>query len=152
MKFIQIQRGRVANFVSRPWREKCLVAQAIALLPVLALVIKFVPFRHIAPRLGAKGAVSPFSISAEDRQKVHQVSWAVRRVAEAVPGGKNCFAQAAACKLLLGRMGVGTTMYFGVSFREDPSEAKAHAWLRSGKIYVVGGDGSMEYSVVASFA
>lgn len=78
------------------------------------------------------------------------VSKHVNRVAENTPWESKCLVRALTARKLLQEKEIPCTLYLGVG-RDEEKKMVAHAWLRAGKMYVTGGDGS-EYATVAKFA
>lgn len=67
------------------------------------------------------------------------VAWAVHRVSRAVPGA-TCLTQALAAQLLLSRRGYPSRLRIGVA--HAPGDGlRAHAWLESDGLVVLGGSG-----------
>ncbi len=61
-----------------------------------------------------------------------------------------CLVQAIAALKMLERRGVASTLYLGTS-RGASGEMLAHAWLRSGPIYLTGFEQMRKFTVVALF-
>ncbi len=68
-----------------------------------------------------------------------------------MPWQSKCLDQAIAAHQMLRRRGVPSTLYLGVA-KEGDSALSAHAWVRCGRLLVVGGEGRHRYTVVNTFA
>lgn len=138
------------NFARRPAADKWLFFQAYWLLGISRALIKFIPFRRLADRMGQAMAEPAPSPAPHQVAQAQRVSWAVRRAARMTPWESNCFPQALAAKFLLRRAGIDSTLYLGLAFADQES-LKAHAWLRCGSMFVTGRSGHSLYRVVATF-
>ncbi len=74
----------------------------------------------------------------------------VEKVSNNVPWTSKCLDQALAAKIMLARRGIGTTVYFGVR-KNERGELAAHAWLRSGSVYVTGGRIRDDFTIINTF-
>lgn len=126
-------------------RDGARVAEAVACLALARIAVILLPFRVLAPRLGARHAETPATAGREPAPR--GVAWAVAAAARRSPWRSGCLEQAIAAKAMLRRRGVESTLYLGVA--RDP--LAAHAWLRVGDLNVTGGRDVSRYAVVASF-
>jgi hypothetical protein len=132
------------------WADRWLFAEAAIWLAVARLAISILPFRRLAKHLGEQHAESP----VEDETAAvlsGRVSRAVRIMRRHVPWDSHCLAQAIAAQQMLRCRGVRSTLYLGVA-KDGQTDLKAHAWLRCGRVLVVGGPGQQHYAVVSTFA
>ncbi|MEO1800116.1 MAG: lasso peptide biosynthesis B2 protein, partial [Cyanobacteria bacterium J06629_2] len=67
------------------------------------------------------------------------------------PWQSKCLVQAIAAKRMLQSRKIVSTLYLGVT-RNSHQSLEAHAWLRSGQMYLTGGREREEFTVVATFA
>ncbi len=139
-------------------------AEAGVLLGFFHFAVHFLPFRVIAPAVGAPvveapadgqaGAASTASLSPEQLGHAIRIQWAVQRMARAAPFVPMCLARSLAARVMLRHRGVPATLYFGLRRRGVPpgqdrktGAIAAHAWLTTGPIAVVGGDGGSNIPV-----
>lgn len=94
---------------------------------------------------------SPLDDVLNDPQQLRKVAWAVHKVSGYTPWESKCLVQAIAAKRMLKSRKIVSTLYLGVA-RNHSNELKAHAWLRSGPVYLTGGRGHESFTVVATFA
>lgn len=146
---------RLLTLLARmPSAERRALTAAVMWCTVASVVLKVVPFRTVAARLGRtqlgsgeSEAESP--ISREDSVVVRRVAWAVSRAARWLPWKPVCLPQAVTAQWMLRRSRIPSTLYLGI----DPSGAyDAHAWVRAGRVIVTGGPSVQRYAVVAAFA
>ena len=60
-----------------------------------------------------------------------------------------CLVQSMTVQSMLNRRNISSTLYLGVN-KDSNEKMVAHSWIRCGKMYVTGGDGS-SYATVAKF-
>lgn len=147
--------GSLLHLVKR-WRRlpagnKWLVAEALLLLPLAKLGIHFFPFKRIVQLLGKPHTESAKELNPAVYQQILQIRKTTSFVANKLPWKSKCFDQAIAVKIMLSRRGIPATVYFGVAINSE-NEMEAHAWVRSGEIFVSGWTGKDRYSIVATFS
>ena len=74
----------------------------------------------------------------------------IRRIKRILPWKVKCFEEAIAAKKVLGKYKIETTIYLGVAKNEEKSLV-AHAWLKSGGIFISGEKGHKKYAVVGYY-
>lgn len=132
---------------AKRWSLKKALAQLLAARATLACI----PFPRIAAWMGVLGTESPVEISECQMEAVKEISWAIQAMADRVPWDSRCLAQAIAGYRMLLKLGIPSTVYFGV--KKDPGKAfNAHAWLRCGSCIVTGEAGHRDYRVLCQFS
>lgn len=142
---------RLAKFLRLPHSDRLLLVEAAVWLGMARLSVMLVPFRRIAPFLGRHMSESTQSIEPGYRNLAERISWAVGTASRHVPWKCECLAQALAGKAMLKRRGVGSTLYLGVA-KDNGENLKAHAWLRSGDLFVTGVWNANQFTVISTFA
>jgi hypothetical protein len=105
--------------------------------------------------MGVLGAESPAEIPDTQMEVVEEISWAIQAMASRVPWDSRCLAQAIAGYRMLLKLGIASTVYFGVKKDpdQDPAMAfNAHAWLRCGSCIVTGEAGHADYRILCQFS
>lgn len=120
------------------WLEACYRAQML-----------FIPSKKLEKHWGEKGKESPEDDTMAHYRYALRVSQEVIRIADKTPWESKCLVRALTARYLLHRKGIKTTLYLGVG-KDDNGKMVAHAWLRCGKLFVTGGDGST-YGTVAKY-
>lgn len=143
--------SRLAKFFRHDWAGRALLLEALAWLCWAKLLLRVVPFRRLAPRLGKPMTESTATLTEPERLLAARVSWAVQSAAANVPLGFVCLPQAMAAKWMLRRRHLATTLYLGVA-RPDEGKLTAHAWLRAGDSILTGRAESRTHTTLASFA
>ena len=123
-----------------------MLPHALAAVVLVRLTLRFLPPRswewmtdHVAASRVPAGKARP---------SVQDVAWAVRRASSVVPGA-TCLTQALAAHLLLARRGYASRLRIGVA-RESDEKLRAHAWLESDGIIVLGGSSVEAFTVLQS--
>lgn len=137
-------KSKATRLIQVDWRERGLLAEAVARLIVARVRIAGQPFRRIAktlgtfvppadPRIAAARAPGP----ADQARVARDVGWAVTRAARHVPFEAVCLPQAMAAHAMLRRRGIDSVMHLGAR-RSDEKPIDAHAWLDAAGVEVTG--------------
>jgi hypothetical protein len=145
------EKMRLVQKLRTTYRHRLILLEALFWLGIARLVMLTVPFRWVEPYLGQRMTESPVDALPENSQQLKQVSWAVHTMSRYTPWQSKCLVQAMAAKRMLQSRKIVSTLYLGVT-RSNPKPLEAHAWLRSGSVYVTGGEGHKHFTVVAMFA
>ena len=133
------------------YRCSPLLIEAFVLLGIARLIILILPFRWLEPYLGKRMVESTLDELSKDPQQIRQIAWAVNKISNFTPWQSKCLVQAIAAKRMLQSRQIVSTLYLGVT-KNNSQQLEAHAWLRSGSIYLTGGQGHKHFTVVAMFA
>jgi hypothetical protein len=142
-----------AKWRRRTWIERRLLIEAAALLGVARVLVRWVPFRRLAPGLGQHMQESPATVPDQAMELARLVGQAVRSAAANTPWQSVCLPQAMVGQWMLQRRNIPATLYLGV--RRDaatPKKFAAHAWLRCGGEILTGAAGREQYTVVGTYA
>lgn len=127
------------------------LSEALCVLGVARMLIVFVPFRRIAAALGPTATASPTQIPAQDAARAQRVRDVLRYACRVLPGRPSCLVKSVAAMYLLRRRGLEGTLYLGVAANPE-QRLRAHAWVRCGRDFVVGGRDHEQFTQVTSFA
>jgi hypothetical protein len=141
---------RIKRALRLPLAGKVLLAEVLVLLALARTAVLLLPFRWLAPILGKQGRAEPRPADPRSARWARRIGLVVHRASQNVPWTSKCLDQALAAKVLLARRGIAATVYFGVK-NDEQGELAAHAWLRSGTIYVTGGGNHTSYTVINVF-
>jgi hypothetical protein len=138
--------------------ERRLLREAGMLLALVRVGLVLLPYARLQRLLGRyagkrqrPGVGSPASTSSDET--LRKVSWAVGVFSRRTPGPTTCLAQALTAHALLGRHGCPSRLRIGVRERgpEARGPLRAHAWVESGGVVVVGAlDDLAEYAVLSA--
>ncbi|NBC69884.1 lasso peptide biosynthesis B2 protein [Paenibacillus sacheonensis] len=114
-----------------------------------ASILKALPFRRIAPALGQQQVETSFGPNGARETELIKIARALHMVSRHTWWPSQCLVMAIAGMKMLGRRKIESTLYMGTA--KGASGMKAHAWLRSGRLYLTGADEMKHYTVVAMF-
>lgn len=130
------------GFLKAPPQGKALIAEALGRVVWAMVAIRRHGFRGAAERLGAgipAADASPALLSEPQAVEAFRVGRAVRRAARLLRGPETCFPQTLAAIEMLRRRAIPSMAVIGVQ-RDADGELASHAWVRAGRLMVVGGD------------
>lgn len=126
---------RFLNFFKRPVAEQLLLAESMALVFSIGLILRIVPFRFLK-----KALTSRLSAQVEqkppDWEKINTIIRAVRSVSRYLPFA-TCLPQALTALLLINSKGQHSELKIGVAKGAD-NDFKAHAWLETNGRIIIG--------------
>jgi len=118
---------------------------------IARIIIVFIPLRKFSFLLGTHMKETPSTSAIEKLEMLKSVETAVIRASKYVPWRCKCYEQAIAARIILTKLGLETTFYYGVA-KENDNKLVAHAWLRCGDYIVTGRPGMKRFTVVGTFA
>lgn len=121
-----------------------ILAEAGAAMLAASAAIRVVAFRRLSRRIGGRplARVASASEAALIRRAVH--AWSRR-----LPWRTMCFEEGLTAYWMLRRRGIQSTLHYGAAV--IAGVLKAHVWVRSGDLDVVGCDNADDYALLASF-
>ncbi len=142
--------GRVSRYFKLPASDKRLLAEAFVGHARSRILVAIRPFSRIAEELGKKDFETGWETIEEQRQLLYRISWAVRAAAGKTPWDSKCLVQVMTAKRMLKKRGIESTVYLGIR-KKDGKDMAAHAWIRSGDIFLTQVKGKRAFSVVSVF-
>lgn len=121
------------------------IGEAAAALTAGAVAVRLVPFARIAKMLSR----TPLKTSDGEKRDVEIVRRALDAWTRRLPLPPKCFARGLAAYWMLRRRGHGPTLHYGAA--TIAGKLKAHVWVRSDGLDVVGCDVAEEYALLATF-
>lgn len=135
----------LTRFARLSWRDRMLLAEALATLAAASAAIALLPFRRIVAWV-SRGRPAEHGRGAD----LARLRWAVEACSRRVPWRAVCFQSALCLHIMLRRRGVASQMHYGIAAREEEG-IKAHVWLSVGGATVIGGEEAPNFTCVASF-
>ncbi|WP_238358058.1 lasso peptide biosynthesis B2 protein [Cohnella zeiphila] len=132
-----------------PAEKKRLMLEALVYL-AWARIMKLLPFSRLAPSLGRPMKETANVHDLMQERSIRRISEAVRVMSRHTFWESQCLVQALAAKKMLERRHMDSTLYLGTA-RDERGNLIAHAWLRSGPIYVTGAGERHRFTTVAAF-
>lgn len=111
--------------------------------------ILVLPKKRLEQSMGSKGEESTKELPLEDLKTAYRIGSRVERACEHTPWESKCLVKALTAAHLLKKKHLPYTLYLGLGKEND--KLIAHAWLRSGQVYITGGNGN-PYANVAKYS
>jgi hypothetical protein len=128
--------------------KKCFL-EATYYCSLFKIMLLLIPLKKYANLLGKQNIYVNKEPTEQEQLTILKISRAIARSRKIIPWKSKCFTEAITAKIMLRKRNIESTLYLGVN-KED-STMLAHAWLRSGSIWVTGRKGSGRFVVVSSF-
>lgn len=121
------------------------LAEAAAALAIGSAARMIVPFPRLAKRL-AKGAAFPSPATPAEIETIRRAidAWTTR-----LPIRPKCFSRGLAAFWMLRRRGCSARLFYGAATIDG--QLKAHVWVRSADLDVVGCEIAGDYALLACF-
>lgn len=129
--------------------DKLLFTEAFILTGIMRFKILHVPFNKLKAKLGEHNKESVDDVTLNEYRIALKVRNAVVNTSRYTPWESLCLVQSMTVQSMLIRRNISSTLYLGVN-KDSNDKMAAHSWIRCGKMYVTGGDGS-SYATVAKF-
>lgn len=130
-------------------KDKLLFLEAFVLTGIIRFKILRKPFNKLKEEMGTYNKESKEDVELSEYKVCKKIRWIVTTISNHTPWESLCLVQALTVQNMLKRRNISTTIYLGVN--KIDNEMKAHAWIRCGKMYITGGNGS-GYATVAKFS
>ncbi|MFD0829858.1 lasso peptide biosynthesis B2 protein [Neobacillus sp. M.A.Huq-85] len=141
---------KVWLFFTSDFQLKNLLIEAYLQL-AWARVLKAFPFNRVSPLLGSQMSETSFEIDPANSKRVKQISHAIHIMSKYTLWESLCMVKAIAAMKMLERRKIDSTLYLGTGKNEN-GEMIAHAWLRSGPLFLTGAEEMKKFVVVYTFA
>jgi hypothetical protein len=141
--------NKVKVFFSLDIRTMLLLLEALLYLGWARILIYF-PFSKVAPSLGIPMQETS-DIPHPNTVVLKHISSAIHITSNYTFWESKCLVKAIAGMKMLKRRKIESTLYLGTA-KDESAKMIAHAWLRSGPVYVTGKEGMEKFTVVGKFA
>lgn len=119
------------------------------LLGINRLIILFVPFKRIAPKMGEDMVEVAVTYSRRSVHRSKVIGRLIARASYLTPWESKCFVQALTGIELMWLFNLPYTLYFGIRRDEAAGGLTAHAWVKHGDLFVTGYAGHELFHPVA---
>lgn len=116
-----------------------------------ARYLKTIPFSKVAPSLGEQMKETTFSTITSNQEDIVNISKAINIMSRYTFWESQCLVKAIAGMKMLEKRKIESTLYLGTA-KDEKGGLIAHAWLRSGSLYISGAEVMGGFTVVAKFA
>jgi len=138
------------HFFKLNFQDRLLLSEAFFLSGIYSLLVKIIPFRHLSRLIGKYRNESPFDSETTQYAILRRISWAIETVSRHTPWKCECLVQAMIVQSMLKKRKIHYTIYLGVL--KDNGSLMAHAWTRSGRMYITGYREKKGFVEVARFS
>lgn len=121
------------------------------------ILVRLIPLKWFSNLLGVFNPARPaggkeikLNLNNKQLQLISVVQKNIRRLKKRMPWNVKCFEEAIAAKKTLEKFNIKTTIYLGVAKKEE-MKLIAHAWLKSGEVFVTGKKGHKQHTVVGFY-
>lgn len=136
---------------SLDFKTLLLIAEATFYLGWARFMIRFYPFSKIAPSLGLHMKETQTELLNEHKRSLAHVRQVIHIASRNTPWESKCLARALAGMRMLERRHIASTLYLGTT-KDEAGVMIAHAWLRSGPVYITGAEEMDRFTVISTFA
>ncbi|RDI45698.1 lasso peptide biosynthesis B2 protein [Falsibacillus pallidus] len=116
-----------------------------------ARILKSIPFSQTSKFLGDKMMETPYALNANQTELLTNIMEAIQIMSRHTFWESKCLVQAIAGMKMLERRKIDSTLYLGTA-KDLNGDFIAHAWLRSGNLFITGAERMKEFTVVGKFA
>jgi thymidylate synthase len=139
------------KFLKLSSTERRLFIEAVCETLLVRIVTTSRNTRKYASWLGQSQAeTEPVAFDTRRKEQVLQIKTAITRCRHLV-WARKCLVESIAAKRMLNRRQIPATLYMGVA-KNEKGKLIAHAWIRSGDIWVSGGRNRHKFTVVGIFS
>ncbi|HWT76033.1 MAG TPA: lasso peptide biosynthesis B2 protein [Mobilitalea sp.] len=128
--------------------DRGICIKALFLSAFYRFCVLMIPMKKLQSSFGIMNEESEPEETMDTYRYAAKVANAVNRICNHTPWESKCLVKALSAQCLLKKNKIPSTLYLGVG--TEGEHMIAHAWLRSGKFCVTGGNGE-GYALVAKF-
>lgn len=128
-----------------------LFIEAFLYLGWARLQLLYLPFSKLAPSLGVYMKETKVENAESQNSKLKHIRHSIQIMSKYTFWESKCLVRAIAALKMLERRGIDSTLYLGTS-KDENGQMIAHAWLRSGSMYVTGHEEMYRFTVTGKFA
>lgn len=128
--------------------DRFIFFEAWVLIHVAKLFIKLFPLKILVKILGKQNFESCYIDS--NLLTIKKIRSSLLCASSCTFHNSKCYDQAIAATIMLTFRKINSTFYFGLK-KTACGNLEAHAWVRSGNIFICGGDNVEQYSIVGIF-
>jgi len=149
LEFVEKVKRRFYRFSKYSCQERSLILESFVLLGVGRFLVKMIPFKQVAPKLGIINGSEIMYLDDDSKAQSKLIARLVNYTSRFTPFTSNCFNKALAAHFMLRRRGISSTLILGVAKYKEKMEA--HAWLTSGDQILTGGYEHERFTEVSHF-
>lgn len=144
------------KYISLEKTERRIFNQTLFWLMFAFILVRLIPIKWFSNLLGvfnsrpADGKEKKLDLNNKQLQFISVLQKSIRQLKKRLPWTVKCFEEAIAAKKVLEKYNIKTTIYLGVAKKEE-EVLIAHAWLKSGDVFISGEKGHKHHTVVGFY-
>lgn len=142
--------NKLKLFIKIPFKNKKMLFEAYFFL-AFARILKYRKFSQVSSKLGERMAETNEKLDQDHFKISKQISQVIDIACKYTFWESECLVKAYTAIHMLKRRGINYTLYLGTA-KDKNGKLIAHAWVRSGPIFITGYNGKEKFTVVATFA
>lgn len=142
-------RGKIKLFMKMNRQMKWLIVEAVFCLG-WARLLKAMPFSKVVRHLDLQPHETTYAYNEADEAVMRRISNALHLVSRHTWWESKCLVRGLAAMNMLARRGIESTLYLGTA-KDGDGRLIAHAWVRSGRIYVTGAAEIPQFTMIRLF-
>ncbi|HAF31145.1 MAG TPA: lasso peptide biosynthesis B2 protein [Bacteroidales bacterium] len=115
------------------------------------ILVRIVPLRWFSHLLGDFNNEIHCDLSVNEINLISFTKKNIRRLKKRIPWKVKCFEEAIAAKKVLEKYKINSTLYLGVN-KSVKNSLIAHAWLKSGDVFITGEKGHKQYAITGFYS
>jgi hypothetical protein len=115
------------------------------------ILVRIVPLRWFSHLLGEFNSEINCDLSENEIKLIAITKKNIRRLKKRIPWKVKCFEEAIAAKKVLEKYKINSTLYLGVN-KSVKNSLIAHAWLKSGEVFITGEKGHKQYAITGFYS
>jgi Transglutaminase-like superfamily len=122
------------------------------------VLVRFIPLKWFSRLLGEfnqplleGGKEVVVEINSKQKELIQVQKKNIRRWKRILPWKVKCFEEAIAAKNILEKYKIKSSLFLGVA-KETDKKLKAHAWLKSGDVFITGEKGHKQYVITGFYS
>ena len=138
------------KYISLKKTERKILNRTLFWLIFALILVRLIPIKWFSNLLGVFNRELKFDLNNKQLKLISVLQKNIRRLKKRLPWTVKCFEEAIAAKKILEKYNIKTTIYLGVAKKEEEILI-AHAWLKSGDIFISGKKGHKQHTVVGFY-
>lgn len=114
------------------------------------VLVRIIPLRWFSHLLGEFNHKIECSLGDNEILLIAMLKKNIRRIKKRMPWKVKCFEEAIAAKKVLEKFNLNSTLYLGVNKNAEKG-LRAHAWLKSGDVFITGQKGHKQYAITGFY-
>ncbi|NOQ26732.1 MAG: lasso peptide biosynthesis B2 protein [Bacteroidales bacterium] len=130
--------------------ERKILNRTLFWLIFALILVRLIPIKWFSNLLGVFNKEIKLDLNNKQLLLISVLQKNIRRLKKRLPWTVKCFEEAIAAKKILEKYNIKTTIYLGVAKKEEEILI-AHAWLKSGDVFISGRKGHKQHTVVGFY-